>query len=103
MEAVVSSAIKENTRHVALLVCGANCLGENIYSEEVCVWHPAVIWNKFKSVCSKIYTCTASLQPNGSKLEEPQWESPGDIYTSGKHLAGGSGERSGQEGWGTFL
>lgn len=99
MEAVVSSTIKENTSHVALLVCGANCLGENIYSEEGCVWHPADIWNKFKSVCSKIYTSTASLQSNGSKFEERQWESPGDIYTSGKHLVGGSGERSAQE-WG---
>lgn len=72
---------------------------EKTYTLKRGVWHPADIRNKFKSVCSKIHTSTASLQPNGSKLEERQWESLGDIYTSGKHLAGGSGERSGQE-WG---
>lgn len=74
---------------------------EKRYTLKRGVWHPADIRNKFKSVCSKIHTSTTSLQPNGSKLEERQWESLGDIYTSGKHLAGGSGEvldRSGGEG-----
>lgn len=79
--------IKENTSHVAPLVCGANCLEKNIYSEEGCVWHPADIWNKFKSVCSKNIYIHLLLAVQW-QVEERQWESPGDIYTSGKHLAG---------------